>query len=51
MLTSASWDNTVKVWDVFGKNGLTDTLDHSSEVLQSVFLPDSGDILTTTLSG
>ena len=32
-LASASWDNSVRVWDIFGKNGLVDTLEHSSEVL------------------
>ena len=50
-LTSASWDNTVKVWDVFGKAGLIETLEHSAEVLQAAFLPGTGDILATTLSG
>jgi periodic tryptophan protein 2 len=25
MLTSSSWDNTVKVWDVFGKNGMIES--------------------------
>ena len=32
-LASASWDNSVRVWDIFGKNGLVDTFEHSSECL------------------
>jgi putative hemolysin len=32
ILASSSWDMTVKVWDVFGRQGLLETLTHSSEV-------------------
>mmetsp|Transcript_3379 Transcript_3379/g.5678 ORF Transcript_3379/g.5678 Transcript_3379/m.5678 type:complete len:393 (-) Transcript_3379:434-1612(-) len=50
-LTSSSWDQQVKVWDVFGKNGNIDNFEHSDEVLQSVFHPNQNDILTSTLGG
>jgi periodic tryptophan protein 2 len=33
MLTSSSWDHSVKVWDIFGKNGLIESFDHNSEVI------------------
>lgn len=39
------------MWDVFGKNGVIDTFDHGSEVIQAVFHPNGNDIITTTLSG
>jgi periodic tryptophan protein 2 len=32
-LASSSWDNTVKIWDIFGRQGLLETLQHSSEVV------------------
>lgn len=51
MLTSSSWDQTVKVWDIFGKNGLVESFDHSTEVLQVAFHPNLNDIVTTTLGG
>lgn len=51
MLTSSSWDQTVKTWDVFGKNGLVDNFEHGYEVLQSFFHPNSNDLISSTLGG
>lgn len=51
MLTSSSWDQSVKVWDVFGKNGLVDSFGHTHEVIESIFHPNSNDLLTSTLGG
>jgi periodic tryptophan protein 2 len=52
MLASSSWDMTVKIWDVFGRQGLLDTLTHSSEVVACEFHPSiSNLLLSTTLSG
>ena len=33
LLASSSWDNTVKVWDIFGRQGLLETMQHQSEVI------------------
>lgn len=41
----------MRVWDIFGKNGLVDTLDHPSEVLQVRMHPNTNDIIVTTLGG
>jgi periodic tryptophan protein 2 len=40
-LASSSWDNTVKVWDIFDKKGIVDTLSHSSEVMCVDFHPNN----------
>mmetsp|Transcript_20948 Transcript_20948/g.32449 ORF Transcript_20948/g.32449 Transcript_20948/m.32449 type:complete len:196 (+) Transcript_20948:1391-1978(+) len=50
-LVSSSWDQTARVWDVFGKNGLMETFEHPSEVLNVQFHPNSNDLISTTLSG
>jgi periodic tryptophan protein 2 len=51
VLVSASWDNTVRVWDIFDKKGIVDTLGHSSEVVSVDFHPNNKDIISTTLTG
>jgi periodic tryptophan protein 2 len=50
-LASSAWDNTVRVWDIFDKKGIVDTLGHSSEVLSVDFHPNNKDLISTTLSG
>lgn len=51
-LASASWDNTVKIWDIYGKKQLLETLQHSSEVVSCEFHPViKNELVTTTLSG
>lgn len=51
-LASSSWDMTVKIWDVFGRQGLLETLTHSSEVVSCDFHPTSkNELVTTTLGG
>lgn len=51
-LASSSWDNTVKVWDIFGRQGLLETLHHTSEVIQCAYHPSTkNELLTTTLGG
>lgn len=41
----------MKVWDIFGKNGLVDTFQHPSEVIQASIHPNSNDVIVTTLAG
>lgn len=50
-LTSSSWDKTVRTWDVLGKDSTIETFEHGSEVLQSLFHPNSNDVVSTTNSG
>lgn len=52
ILASSSWDMTVKVWDVFGRQGLLETLIHSSEVVTCDFHPSvKNELISTTLGG
>lgn len=51
LMATSSWDNTVKVWDIFGKNGMVESFEHSAEVLQAVFHPNTNDLITTTVGG
>ena len=52
ILASSSWDMTVKLWDIFGKQGLLETLEHSSEVVSCDFHPNlKSELVTTTLGG
>lgn len=51
-LASSSWDNTVKIWDIFSRQGLLETLHHQSEVVQCKFHPTiKSELVTTTLGG
>ena len=52
MLVSSSWDMTVKLWDVFGKQGVMETFQHSSEVVSCEFHPHlKNELVSTTLGG
>ena len=51
-LASSSWDMTVKIWDVFGRQGLLETLTHSSEVVTCDFHSSvKNELISTTLGG
>jgi len=41
----------VRVWDIFEKKGIIDSLGHPSEVLSVDFHPNNKDLVATTLSG
>ncbi len=51
VLVSGSWDQTVRVWDIFEKKGSVEALNHASEVLSVDFHPNGKDIISTTLGG
>eukprot|EP00347_Sterkiella_histriomuscorum_P002397 403368319 len=51
LLATGSWDHTVRVWDIFEKKGIIDTLSHSSEVIAVDFHANNKDMVSTTLSG
>lgn len=52
VLMSASWDKTMKVWDVFSSNKASiETLDHNHEVLALAYRPDGKQVAASTLEG
>lgn len=52
VLVSASWDKTVKLWDVFSSNKASiETLNHNHEVLAIAYRPDGKQIAASTLEG
>lgn len=51
MLASASWDFTVKLWDIFGSKAAAETLNHTTEVMAIAFRPDSKELVASTSDG
>ena len=51
LLASASWDATVRTWDVFSGNGNTDVLQHNHDVLALAWHPDGKHLASSTLDG
>uniref|UniRef100_UPI00358E2AAB periodic tryptophan protein 2 homolog isoform X2 n=1 Tax=Myxine glutinosa TaxID=7769 RepID=UPI00358E2AAB len=51
LLVSASWDKTVKVWDVFEGKGNRETITLNSDALAVTFRPDGKEIAVATLDG
>ena len=51
MLVSGSWDNTVKIWELYSKKGIGETLNHNSKILSVDISPDDKEIAVSTLNG
>lgn len=51
MLVSASWDGTVKLWDLYKGNVPTESLQHTSDVVCVAFRPDGKEVCTGTIGG
>jgi periodic tryptophan protein 2 len=51
LLASSSWDNTVRLWDVFDKKQTRDTLELGSDVVALAFRPDGRELVSSSLSG
>lgn len=51
ILASASWDKTIKIWEVFGRDSSPETLEQGSEVLTLAYRPDGKSLAATTLKG
>jgi periodic tryptophan protein 2 len=49
MLASASWDGTVKFWDLYKGNVATGSVQHTSDVVCVAFRPDGKEICTGTI--
>ncbi|OLY80832.1 Periodic tryptophan protein 2-like protein [Smittium mucronatum] len=50
-LASASWDKSVRLWDVFDRSKTVEKLSHSFECLAVTYRPDSKQLSTSTLDG
>lgn len=50
-LASASWDGTVKLWDVFKKNIPEESFHHQSDVVCVAFRPDGNMLVSGTTRG
>ncbi|XP_057536205.1 periodic tryptophan protein 2 [Amaranthus tricolor] len=51
ILTSSSWDKTVRLWDVFEGKGSVETFQHVHDVLTVVYRPDGKQLACSTLDG
>ncbi|XP_064636474.1 periodic tryptophan protein 2 homolog [Lineus longissimus] len=49
LLASASWDKTIKLWDIFENKGARETLTFLSDVLAVAYRPDGNEIAVATL--
>lgn len=50
-LVSASWDGTVKMWDLYKGNVPTESLQHTTDVVCVATRPDGKEICTGTIGG
>jgi periodic tryptophan protein 2 len=50
-LASASWDRTVRMWDMYERKGSCEVLEHSKEALAVTFRPDGKELAVATMSG
>jgi periodic tryptophan protein 2 len=51
VLTSGSWDKTIRTWNVFGRSRAVEPLQLSSEVLAVTFRPDGKELAASSLDG
>lgn len=50
-LASASWDGTVKVWDLYKREGQPESIKHLNDVVCCAFRPDGLELCTGTIGG
>ena len=50
-LVSASWDGTVRLWDLYKGNVPTETLQHTTDVVCVTIRPDGKEVCSGTLGG
>ncbi|KAK9364118.1 WD40-repeat-containing domain protein [Lipomyces starkeyi] len=50
-LASASWDKTVRIWDIFGRHVSVEPFEQQADVLAIALRPDSKQVAVATLDG
>lgn len=50
-LGSASWDRSVRIWNMYGRNSLSEPFQLSADVLAIAFRPDGKEVAASTLDG
>lgn len=51
MIATGSWDNTVKLWELYSKKGIAETYEHNSKILAVSISPDDKEVAVSTLNG
>ncbi|VEU22107.1 DEKNAAC103145 [Brettanomyces naardenensis] len=51
LLASASWDKTVRIWDIFSRTQTSEPFEMTSECLSLAMRPDSKEVAASTLDG
>lgn len=51
ILASASWDNTIRIWNIFSRTQQVEPIDVPSDVLSISMRPDSKEVAISTLDG
>ena len=51
ILISGSWDNTVKMWELYTKKGISETYEHNSKITAVALTPNDKEVAVSTLNG
>lgn len=51
IVVSGSWDHTVRIWSIFGRNQTSEPIQLQADVLHVTFRPDSKQVAVSTLDG